>query len=380
MIGAGIGLVPSASTGGALVVTLVDSVDPVITAVNFAYAVVVTNAGTTDASSVVATVTLDASVVYVGGAGTGWTFGSAGQVITCTLAADLVPGPSTTATITVTSGGAALTASSTAQATSSSTPASLLVTTTTAVKLVTKDATDGRRYPSSLTEWTDFNAYHMAIGTANFPNVLPFALHLCQEAAGNLADSIGAFPLAVTGTGVSYQNAMPGSARLAFKTTSGTTGLANTTDAALPNILTASALTMAVANVTTTAATRDVVLIGATALRMMAKTLLASGFAQGLLVGNTVNGANNMNGLTTWWNVGINRSSGTAVFYSDIERLVPTFAATASGQQIAIGNIVSGCATALYSYLVHFRDAAAEMSVAGQKALQTSLGWSPLWS
>lgn len=133
-----------------------------ITAVNFTYALVVTNTGSNTATNVSATVALDASLVFVSGSGMGWTVSQSLGVVTCTRAS-LAVGAAPTIIITVTSGGAALTASSTANASADNASAAAPSAPTTVVKLVARDATAGKRVPASLTQWQDFNAYQALV-------------------------------------------------------------------------------------------------------------------------------------------------------------------------------------------------------------------------
>ena len=67
---------------------------------------------------------------------------------------------------------------------------------------VTSDATSGKFIPQSAAEWTTLLA---GSGISN-----PSALWLCQEASGNLADSIGAFTLTAGGTAAAYAQAVTG--------------------------------------------------------------------------------------------------------------------------------------------------------------------------
>jgi len=357
-----------------------DSVDPVITAVNFNLSATVGNIGANEATNITCTITLDASLTYVSSSGTGWTLGQVGQVVTATRASIAAVDSAPAIIVTVTSGGSALTATTTVTAIADNAP-QVNDSETTTVKLVDRDATSGERWPADATQWTDFNAYHVAIGTANYPNVSPSSQHLFQDASGNPSDSIGTFTMTVeNAAGISYQNAVTGRSRKAINLTSGTAGLIRSTDAGLPNINAASMLSIFVAKVTTSAATRDVCLIGATATRAMMKTIITTGVAQGLFVGNSANGAADAGGAVRPWVIRVNRTASTNTAFTDVDKLAPAFAGTMAGQSIAIGNLVSGCSTTQYLGAIHFFNAAAEMSDAGLKALLTALGYTVTWS
>lgn len=195
-----------------LTVAILDSLDPVISHVNFDYTVVVTNTGGVDATNVVATITLDSSLTYVSSSGTGWATGIVGQVVTCTRAT-LAVGVAPAITVTVTTADAASTETTTADADADNSDQATQDSETTVVALVDRDATSGRRYPSSATQWSDFNAYHVAIGTANFISRSPTHGYGCQEASGNLIDQIGSMNLAAAGTPL-YSQAVAGHTRV----------------------------------------------------------------------------------------------------------------------------------------------------------------------
>src|SRR6185312_9979983 len=78
--------------------------------------------------------------------------------------------------------------------------------------LVTRDATSGRWIPQSAAE---FSSLYSGTSIAN-----PSSLHLCQEASGNLADSIGSRPF--VGSGGTYRSAVTGWARKAVLLGQGT--------------------------------------------------------------------------------------------------------------------------------------------------------------
>lgn len=375
-IGARIGLAgDTAPSTTSLSVALSDSVDPVITGVGFSYSLVVTNTGGLSASNVSATIALDASVAFVSGSGTGWTVNHSAGVVTCTRAS-LAVGAAPTITINVTSGGAALTASSTANATADNAAAAAPSVQTTVVKLVAKDATSGIRMPASLTQWQDFNAYHVAIGTANYPNVTPTALWLVQEASGALADSIGSTNLAQSGAGHLYQQAVAGWSVLAVKTVDGTASQKwiNSTTAPNPNTTSTHWLGYLGFPAVAPAAIRDLMANSAALdLRLTAAGKLA------VVNGATTTGtANPLGGVHI---VEVKHDLTNSVFagYSDQEKLAGTFAASASNPMIVLGGQTAAAGDVGYLYVAEFSGAAAELTDAQIRARQTALGWSPAW-
>lgn len=359
-----------------LTVALTDSTDPVITAINFTYAFVVTNTGAVDATTVTATVTLDASLAFVSGSGTGWTVGAAGQVVTCTRAT-LAAGAAPTVTVTVTSGGAALTASSAGDASASNAPAATQAVQTTVVKLVAKDATSGIRVPASLTQWQDFNAYHVAIGTLNYPNVTPSALYLCQEASGNLADSIGSATLTLSGTGHLFQQAVAGWTRVALKCVDATAGQKWITTTTAPNPSTTSTNWMSLISfpAASPAAARDLMASQA-ALDMRFSTAGKLTVINGASTNGTADPRNAVHIVEMKHDV----TNSAFLGYTDQEKITGTFGAAASNTAFAVGGQQTSASGAAYLYLAIFTGAAAELTDAQHKARQTAMGFAPPWS
>lgn len=238
---------------------------------------------------------------------------------------------------------------------------------------VTRDATSGIYTPASAAEWT------ILLAAAGIASGGPSALHLCQEAAGNLADTIGAFPLTVSGTGVTYQQNVSGWSRKAFMTTTGGTGLATNTDVALPNIATNSLLGIGYIQNTTIATTRDVIGGGAAATRILGQSFATTGQARAMCNVNTQLSVGNMGGAVRPWGIQINRTLSTAALSLDAERVVPAFSAGAAGQSLTLGQIVAGASTSLHLYVAWFFNAAAELPLAQMRTLYQTLGWTVAW-
>lgn len=362
-----------------LSLALTDSTDPVITAVNFTYAFIVTNSGAVSAANVTSAVVLDASLTFVSGSGTGWTVNNVSGTVTCTRAT-LAVGAAPTVTITVTSGGSALTASSTSSASADNAAAATPATQTTVVKLVSKDATSGIRVPNSSTEWTDFNAYHVAIGTSNYPNVSPASLYLMQEASGNLTDSIGSITLTVTGANWTYQTAVTGWTRKSLSITDGQSNqnAQNTTTAVDIASTSAMLIMFLVMPTATPAAARRFNRINSNGIFALLSTTPRLQCGTSGAGGSTVSGTNNpLNGVRPIV-VQADKTGARARVYSDQEEIVGTVG-TYSTIALGMGASAGNTANAGYLYSLVFTGAAGEMTKNGLRALLVAMGWSIAW-
>lgn len=238
---------------------------------------------------------------------------------------------------------------------------------------VTFDAASGKYFPATAAEWAIVLSV-CGIGTGG-----PSAVHNCQDAAGNLTDSVGAFPLISSGAGGAYQQAAAGFTRKAATTTSGTTQLWQSTDASLPDLGAANQCAFVVAKVTTTAVRKDILGLGAAATTMMVDTEVTTGFARAVCVGNVISGAVDTGGAFRPWTVQSNRGSSIAMVTTDAEKLLPTFAGTVAGKSISIGNYKFGAATCAYLWISTFFNAAAALTAAQIKLIWQTLGWAITW-
>lgn len=110
-----LGATAAAPSSTTLSVVLADSADPVTGGTNFNYTIVVANVGSVDATSVSAVLTLDPTLTFSSGSGSGWSVVNVSGVVTCTRAT-LAVGTAPTITVTVTSTNATSTESSTVDA------------------------------------------------------------------------------------------------------------------------------------------------------------------------------------------------------------------------------------------------------------------------
>ncbi len=384
-IGAAIGpganeIVPSDTlTPTTLTVTLTDSLDPIITSVNYTYSSVVTNTGSAQAVSVTATITLDASLTFVSGSGTGWTIGAVGRIVTCTRAV-LDIGAAPTITITVTSGGSALTASSTADAIASNAPAAFTATQTTVTKLVSRDAAGAFLVPNTLTEWQDFNAYWVSIGLANFPNVTPASLYRCQEVSGDLADSIGAVTLTANGTPL-YQQTVTNCTRKGVGFNEGANQRFTAASGLGPDPGTVSTLWLWRIDVTATpAAAGNILLVsdGVTNYRLLLSTTPRF---QNVIAGLTTNGTFDPSAVSTQWvDIQDDKTNSKSTCHTSQEKITNTFSALVIDGRKGLGGATSWTGHAVYG--VRFDGASGEITDAQIKALHTALsdGKAPAWT
>lgn len=239
----------------------------------------------------------------------------------------------------------------------------------------TIDATSGIAVPADATEWASF------ITDSGLSIAAPDALWLMQEASGNLADSIGSFTLAASGSGLSYQQTQSGWSRTGVQTTDGTAGRWQNTAAALPNVATESCLLLVYANITAAAgaSTRSLIEIGTTTdarvrVNTTPRMLSSSG-------GNlSAAGASSPVGQVRPYVLKVDRTGSVVTGYSDIEKLSPTFNASMTGERLVVGGNSGSCAAARYLYGAAWFLGDAEMSDATVKALLEALGWTIPWT
>lgn len=226
------------------------------------------------------------------------------------------------------------------------------------------DATSGYGVPNDLAEWTSLTA-----GVGMNP---PGYLWLCQEAAGNLADSIGAATLTATNS-PAYQQAIGGWTRRAVSGTGDGVG-DEYFQGTLPNINANSVLFLGYVN-TESGASRDFITWGQIDIR--------SGVAQWTLRhgANVTNMVNNHVGSIHPILVAHNRTAGTIKIYTDLEKYSGTYDATAAGTAFILYGQANGL-TNVYEHLIAgaWTGADAEINDATAKALLQALGWTIPWT
>lgn len=235
------------------------------------------------------------------------------------------------------------------------------------------DAGSGWAVPESTTEWTSLLA---GTGIGN-----PSDLWLCQEAAGNLADSIG--PNVLTAYNIpSYQNAVSGWSRKAINCQSQNDAFYNENGTNCGDIDTNSNLILLIcAYGGTPSATKSIVNIGDPnhdARHMgVSNTPVFAAYGTGQATGN---GSDNPGTGVHVALIQIDRTNGAFVVQTDQETIQPVYTAPAGGAYtyLSLGPDSSGDGTTaiyiLYAALWH--GSAAEMNSA-QRTKLISLIQSP---
>lgn len=236
---------------------------------------------------------------------------------------------------------------------------------------VTKDATSNVYVPANATEWMT------ALTAAGISSGGPSALYLLQEASGNPADSIGAFPLTAAGTGLGYQAAVSGWSRKGVSFTDGGTGILSSGSTSLPDVSTTSHLLLAYVSMPAAApaAQRNLTKVGSTG----AQTRINTTPRLVEVAGSTVTGNATPTGAVRPIVVKIDRSASAAVAYSDQEKLSASLTGL-TGKGLALGNAGFSSAAMTVIYGASFHAAAAELTDSNIKTLLQTLNWSIAWS
>jgi hypothetical protein len=238
---------------------------------------------------------------------------------------------------------------------------------------VAQDATSGIYCPANAAQWSAL------LGVAGIASGAPASAWLCQEASGNLADSIGAAPLAAVGLSHLYQQTVTGWSRKAM-------GLNNLNHrferAGFANTATTSVLLLAyVQNLSTPAASSGIAGMG-TSTTQYGAVLIAGSTTVRARSTNLQDSAANAFGTNTVRPVAmlVDVTGSRTRFYTDAFKLSPAYAACA-GQLLTLGAPGGGTAiSGRYLYAAAFTGAAAELSDAQVKTLLQTLGWTIPWS
>ncbi|MGN6107226.1 MAG: hypothetical protein ACTHU0_19115 [Kofleriaceae bacterium] len=363
-------------TTTSLSVSVVASSDPVISWREFGYFVRIANTGVIGATGVSVVVTLGAGLTFQLAYGEGWTVSGSGNVVTCTRAT-LAPGPADDIVIVVRSPDAAgsPTVSATAQAANAGPSGG---STTTTVKLVDRDSTSGMRVPSTVQQWDDLFAFHVANGTPDVVVGSPSFGWMLQDAGGDPAAAFGGPPLIATG--LEYQQAQPGWTRTGIQTTHNASDSAMTASVALPDIGATSAMLLTyVAIASTPTATRGVAALGNTGTTGAKAHVNTTPAIIGISGTNTATGLSIGTGVIPLI-IQHNRSAGLTTVFTQHDKIAPTFSTLATGTLLQLGATNASAAAARYLAAWLFVGAAAERTPAQVMALQEVLGWGPGWS
>ena len=235
---------------------------------------------------------------------------------------------------------------------------------------VTRDATSLMYCPANSAEWAQ------VIGVAGLTGTVPVpdALWLCQEASGNLADSVGAFTLTASGTGLAYQQTVAGWSRKFVRTLDNTSGRWDSSSASLPDLASASCSMYSYCS-------RG----GAGAL---ARMCLGIGTTQAYVGGGTsplrgVHGANALGGsagagVVRPHGIVSDRTNTRARAYDDQQKLSMSFG-TVSGKRLTLGGLggVINPGTDFTSYAWAWFTPPSDADL---KTILQTLGWTIAWS
>lgn len=241
---------------------------------------------------------------------------------------------------------------------------------------VTRDATSLIYVPASAGEWSSTMAV-AGIGSGN-----PASTWLCQEASGNLADSIGANTLTVAGASWAYRQAVTGWTRLALTVPDASANHNAQNNATVPDVQTTSVLLYGIVSMPAAApaANRRIAHLDGTSaaiiqLNTTPRLQCVTGGAGGSVVTGTANPVNAVRPLIAC----VNRTANTAKVYSDQEKITGT-QGTYSGVSIGWGSS-SGTSPAMgLLYGAMWTGSAAELTDAQIKTLLQTLNWGIAWS
>lgn len=240
---------------------------------------------------------------------------------------------------------------------------------------VAKDATSNIYVPANGAQWsTVFSVAAMGGRSA-------LSAYLCQEASGNLADSIGANTLTASGASWAYQQTIAGWARKGITIADGNTNhnFQNTTT--VPDIGSTSVALLAYISMPAAApagARRFFRLDTTGALAQLSVTprmqIVTSGAG-----GSTVSGTSDPTNAVRPVLMMIDKTAGKAMLYTTQEKITGT-QGTYSGLVLGLGASGGTCPTCGYLYAAVMSGANAEFTDAQAKTLLQTLGWTIPWS
>lgn len=237
---------------------------------------------------------------------------------------------------------------------------------------VSQDASSLRYVPASGSEWTTtMTAAALASGN-------PSGLWLCQEASGNLADSIGANPLVVAGS-PTYANSNTGWTRKSVNITA-TTVQAFTLGTGPFDASATSVAWLWYGCITATGGGRSVLAPSGNATQLSILHLASDK----LQIKCGANSATSVQSYTTSTIFPMllvyDRTHSTCTLFTDKEALSCTFAAVVDGSKgLGAAGTLTGDSAARTTYLAAFSGAAAELTTNNARSLLTTLNWSPLF-
>lgn len=232
---------------------------------------------------------------------------------------------------------------------------------------VTRDTASGKYTPATAGEW------NTVLAAAGIASGGPSLLWLCQEASGNLADSIGAFTGTAAGIPITYQQAATGWTRLGVVGSDGGAGNVDNTAAGLPDPAAASMMMLSYWSIPAgaPAAIRNYQVMGTA--NITTTRINTTPRFQGLSGASSTTGTATIAGdrmMITQYDI----TNNVVRCATDQELLLPVRAAT-TGRRHRLSLSSAG----ILLYHAAFMNAAAEISAAQMRTLGLTLGWSVLW-
>ena len=354
----------------------------------FSYTIDITVGSANAATKLSASLDLPSGVGFTSASGTGWTTRTSTEGSVTTVYAKRTTGsvgaqPTITINCTapVALGSGSITANGRVVAANVQTKTTITNTTTLTAPAITADGTSGIKIPQNSTEWANLISQASLTGTVQAPD----ALWLMQEASGNLADSIGAFTLTVSGSNETYANSVSGWSTKSIRWINAATGSFQSTDVNLPDI-SATSLTMLcyVKVISAPSATRGIVGAGTSNfLQVQLNT------TPRIIAADGANTATETNNPTSEGVSGVfplvvthNKTGTSSRFTTATEKLVPTFSASATGKKVIIGGSGGvGSAPAMdVLYCAMWKGTNAEITDANLKTILQTLGWTIGWT
>jgi len=261
---------------------------------------------------------------------------------------------------------------------SKNTSAVVSITVSASIPGVTRDATSGIYTPANATEWTTFMT---AVGLSALGN--PNSLYNCQEASGNLADSIGALALTAAGTPAQgYQQAVTGWSRKGVTIGAGGTARFAAASGTGPNMSTTSALWVFFMAVTTVPPNNRT--WGAASAN---GAVICTGLVNATPVPNininsvdTVGSISPVGSTIGPWSIQLDRGNSRAEVTTPKERVQGTFSAAVTDGLKGFGACGGTSLDQTVVYAFMYSGTNGQMSAANLKALLTAMGFSIPWS
>jgi hypothetical protein len=242
---------------------------------------------------------------------------------------------------------------------------------------VTKDATSNIYVPANASEWSNL------LAAANISSGGPASTWLCQEATGNLADSIGATTLAANGA-VTYQNAVTGWTRKAAGIPAATSARFQAAAGIGANPASTSVLWLGFLKVTGAAANRGVMTAGGAAVGtdLEAMSVATTHVPRLTTVAVTADGASDPTGAVRPWVICYDRTNSRVTLYTDQEKIPGTYNAGVTDGNKGFGAVQNASVAAASSVLYGacFSGSAAVLTDAQIKKLLQTMGWTISWT